>query len=67
MDESRKSFSGQCPKCDGYNSRIRTEVINYSQEETDPKREQDQETIASRTRIFFCNACQHVWSETVEK
>jgi Zn finger protein HypA/HybF involved in hydrogenase expression len=63
VNEPRESFSGKCPQCQGYNSRIRTEVINYSQEETIA--EADQQPIASRTRIFFCNSCQNVWSETV--
>jgi DNA-directed RNA polymerase subunit M/transcription elongation factor TFIIS len=57
------SFSGKCPKCHGYNSRIRTEVINYSQE--DPPAELGQQAVVSRTRIFLCNSCQHVWSETI--
>jgi hypothetical protein len=35
MNERRKtvtdqtSFSGKCPKCGGYNSRVRSELINY--------------------------------------
>jgi hypothetical protein len=57
------SFSGKCPQCHGYHTRIRTEVINYDQG-ADPARP-DEQSVVSRTRIFFCNRCQHVWSETV--
>jgi hypothetical protein len=57
------SFSGKCPQCQGYNSRIRTEVINYDQGATVDKG--DHLPILSRTRIFLCNGGQHTWSETI--
>jgi hypothetical protein len=66
---TKQSYSGQCPQCHGYNTRIRTEVINYASERVDLAAEHAAPTnkprVASRTRIYLCNACQHVWSETV--
>jgi Zn finger protein HypA/HybF involved in hydrogenase expression len=64
VTDPKKTFSGKCPQCGGYNSRIHTEVINYSQEESIA--EAAQQPIASRTRIFFCNGCRQTWSETVQ-
>jgi hypothetical protein len=52
------SFSGQCPQCEGYNSRIRTEVITYKDGEGATKAESAD--VVSRTRIFLCNTCRHV-------
>jgi hypothetical protein len=57
------SFSRKCPRCGGDNSRIRTEVINYSQDA--PPAGGSEPAVVSRTRIFLCNSCQHVWSETI--
>jgi hypothetical protein len=56
------SFSGRCPQCRGYDTRIRTEVINYNEAATPPG---DERSVVSRTRIFFCNRCKNVWSETI--
>jgi hypothetical protein len=60
------AFSGKCPQCAGYNARIRTELINYDEKPDEGANEREQEVL-SRTRIYFCNACQHVWSETITK
>ena len=65
VSEPAMSFSGKCPSCGGYVSRIRTEVINYASDT--PVNEVVPAKIVSRTRIFACNTCQHVWSETARK
>ncbi len=63
MADQSKSFSGKCPTCQGYNTRIRTEVINYGPDA--PIAAPDPHAVVSRTRIYLCNACTHIWSETV--
>ena len=63
MTEPSKSFSGKCPSCGGYDSRIRTEVINYAVDQPIDKPDR----VDLRTRIFACNTCKYVWTETVRK
>lgn len=61
MTAPKPTFSGKCPKCTGYNSRLRTEVITYAQyAETDPP------PVAWRTRVYCCNACGYEWHEMVQ-
>jgi rubrerythrin len=57
------AFSDKCPQCGGYNARIRTELVSYD-EKPDATGAQE---VLSKTRIYHCNACQHVWSETIAK
>ena len=57
------SFSGKCPHCLGCHIRIRIEVVHYGPEaDSTPD---GQQSIVSRTRIFLCNSCEYVWSETI--
>jgi hypothetical protein len=63
-DSLATGFVGKCTQCGSYDTRMRTEVINYGSDkppigQTSP--------IVSRTRIYVCNSCQHAWSETVKK
>lgn len=60
MAMPKPTFIGNVPAMRGYNSRIRIEVINYR-----PEAGPDVAAVASRTGVYYCNACQHVWSETV--
>jgi hypothetical protein len=52
-------FSGRCPRCRDYNNRIRSELVNYADDAA-------QEVIVSRSRVFTCNACKHIWTETID-
>jgi hypothetical protein len=60
---SQTTFSGRCPQCKGYNTRIKTDVLNYSSQ---PPADGEEQRVVSRTRIYICNACQHNWSETMQ-
>lgn len=53
-------FLGRCPKCNGYDTRIRSEVVNY-----DPAKSSsgDPKNIASASRVYVCNSCKHSWTE----
>jgi hypothetical protein len=53
---SQTTFSGRCPQCKGYNTRIKTDVLNYSSQ---PPADGEEQRVVSRTRIYICNACQH--------
>ncbi len=63
MNDTAKSFSGKCPQCGSYHSRIHTELINFAN--SVPGKAGADPAIASRTRVFTCNGCAHIWSETV--
>ena len=64
-DQPVSAFVGKCPQCGSYDTRMRTEVINYGSDK--PPIGATSQPIVSRTRIYLCNPCQHVWSETVKK
>jgi hypothetical protein len=53
------AFLGKCPECQSYDTRIRSQVINYDQTSTDRAK------VASISRVFSCNSCGHDWLEKV--
>jgi hypothetical protein len=57
-----EGFDGKCPQCGCHNSHVHTEVVNFSTNDPPPG---DSPSVVSRTRVYFCTACQHSWSETV--
>lgn len=61
MRDPAKSFLGKCPRCSSYHSRIRTELLDYG---NSPSAGAAQSVVA-RTRMYLCNGCAHLWSETV--
>jgi predicted ATP-dependent serine protease len=55
-------FLGKCPKCDGYDTRIRSEVITYP----DRKASADEsKKVKSASRVYVCNTCKHSWTEKI--
>ena len=64
-DHPTCGFVGKCTQCKSYDTRMRTEVINYGSDK--PPIGETAQPIVSRTRIYVCNSCQNVWSETVKK
>jgi hypothetical protein len=63
MPDPASSFVGQCPKCQGYETRIRSEVINYADKKNSGT--EAQPPVASQSRVYVCNRCQHAWTEVV--
>jgi len=61
MTEPNKAFIGKCPTCGSYHNRIRTELLSYG----DSSAAGAAQPVSSRTRVYLCNACAHIWSETV--
>jgi hypothetical protein len=57
-----ESFDGKCPKCEGYDTRIRSEVITYGSDKAAPGMRQE---VLSTSRVFSCNTCRHSWTEKV--
>jgi hypothetical protein len=57
------AFSGQCPKCRSYNSRILT---TFQAPSDNAASAVGQTETAGRVRHYICNECQHTWTETIE-
>ena len=53
------AFSGKCPECQSYDTRIRSQVINYD------AKSKEKGKVSSISRVFSCNSCGHDWLENV--
>jgi len=55
-DSTSGLFIGKCVKCGSYDTRIRTEDADGIPDVTASQK-------PSQSRVYECNACNHVWKE----